>query len=74
MRTIKASMVVLSHLSDIQMEIGFLPKQAEVRADFCKYIIIKLNGNLEQEIDPEKMYKEYQKSKKPQIISDAQRN
>ena len=74
MSTCKASMVVMSHLSDIQMEISFLPKQAQLRADFCKYIIIKLDGNLEQYIDPDKMFKEYQKSRQPQVVSNKQKN
>ena len=65
----KASMVVLSHLSDVQTEINFLNElDLEInknttsrRIDFVKWLVIKLNGNLEQYIDCKIAYSEYLK-------------
>lgn len=59
-----ASIVVASHLSDLQIEVGMeqngeIATRIQRRLDFCKYLIIKLDGNLEQRIDPDKMYSEF---------------
>ena len=56
---VKASIIVMSNLSDVQTSIQFLDfqsstKDAELsnlRLDFAKWLIIKLNGNLEQRIN-----------------------
>lgn len=58
---IKASMVVLSHLSDAQIEISVNPKLAKVRMNFVKYLINKLGGNLNSEINPEEMFEDFKK-------------
>jgi hypothetical protein len=58
---IKASMVVLSHLSDAQIEISVNPKLAKVRMNFVKYLINKLGGNLNTEINPEEMFEDFKK-------------
>lgn len=58
---VKASIVVMSHLSDMQIEIEFgsLYDQVNVRLNFIKYIILETDGNLNLEIDPDKLYKDY---------------
>ena len=57
---IKASTVVMSHLSDTQemIEVG-MKLNAVKRINFAKYIILQCKGDLTQEIDPDKMYKEF---------------
>ncbi len=55
----KASIVVMSHLSDAQAEMSFKPKLADVRLNFIKFIINKLSGNLNQYINPDKLFKDY---------------
>lgn len=63
----KASMVVMSHLSDAQEITRVSPailrdiygEQANEHIDFAKYIILKCNGDLTKEIDPDKLYKDF---------------
>ena len=57
----KATIVVMSHLSDIQMEITTDRELAKVRLNFIKYLINKLNGNLNVLINPDKLFDEYTK-------------
>jgi len=61
-----ARVVVMSHLSDIQIEMNIptMRETASNRLSFVKYIIFKLKGNLNQEIDPDVMFEEYFKDKK----------
>jgi hypothetical protein len=60
----KASMVVMSHLSDAQELIGFCcGSEAQDRINFAKYIIFHTGNDLNQEIDPDAMYESYNKSK-----------
>ena len=59
---LKASIVVMSHLSDTKMEIGFNQRNANLRIEFVKYIILKCEGNLNQDIDADKMWKEFLKT------------
>lgn len=61
---LKASLVVMSHLSDVQEALNFLgPKDSKnmIRDEinFCKYIILKCKGDLNQDIDPDQMYEDY---------------
>jgi hypothetical protein len=61
---IKASIVVMSHLSDAQELIGFndnadISKRINNHINFAKYIILKTNGDLTKEIDPDKIYEEF---------------
>ena len=65
-RTVKASIVVMSHLSDIGIECGFNDQMNTIRtrANFAKYIILETGGNLNQEIDADAMYKKF-KEKTP---------
>jgi hypothetical protein len=64
-RTVKASIVVMSHLSDVQ---HLMSVQHVVSANDCinfaKYIILQTGGNLNQEIDADAMYKKF-KEKTP---------
>jgi hypothetical protein len=60
----KASMVVMSHLSDMQEEfysslnsIDDVPETA----NFLKYIIFVTGGDLRKEIDPDQLYKDFLK-------------
>jgi len=56
----KASMVVMSHLSDAQELIGFVcGSEASERINFAKYIILQTKGDLTQEIDADEMYKRF---------------
>ena len=62
---IKASIVVMSHLSDAQheMTIGdsiFTNSEVNDRINFAKYIILQCNGDLNQEIDADEMYKNFE--------------
>jgi hypothetical protein len=53
----KASMIVMSHLSDAQ-ELSN-PANARLNIDFAKFIILQTNGDLNQEIDAEVMWEKY---------------
>ena len=57
--TVSAITVVFSHLSDAQMEIKSAPNSVVHRAEFVKYVIHKLDGNLKQDIDPDALWAEY---------------
>jgi len=53
----KASMVVFSHLSDAQeIMIKTSGVEAAQNINFCKFIILECNGDLNQEIDADTMY------------------
>jgi hypothetical protein len=57
---IKASIVVMSHLSDA----GFLnvqvkPLDSNIHINFAKYIILQCGGDLTKDIDVNKMWNEY---------------
>jgi hypothetical protein len=60
----KASMIIMSHLSDIQ-EMSFSIKDQDLAQDiseriqFIKYLIFKCEGDLKQEIDADKMYMKF---------------
>jgi hypothetical protein len=60
MNTIKASMVVMSHLSDAQelLAIGIHTEQANLHINFAKYIILKTKSDLNQEINADEMRSE----------------
>jgi len=62
--TIKARIVVMSHLSDAQ-ELCYRSMNADavMRINFAKYIILKLGGDLSQEINPDELWEEFQKSR-----------
>jgi hypothetical protein len=57
----KASMVVMSHLSDAQecIGIGMSQEGANKRINFAKYVIIQTDGDLTKEIDPDQMWKDF---------------
>jgi hypothetical protein len=62
MNKCKASLVVMSNLSDIQDTMY----NSEVdnknhKISFCKYIIIRCSGDLTKEIDPNQMWKEFER-------------
>jgi hypothetical protein len=67
-----AEMVVASHLSDVQMEMSIecvnsedtkeLRDRANMRLNFVKYLISKLDGNLSVRIDPEEMFEDFKTS------------
>lgn len=50
---VKASIVVMSHLSDVEID-GHV-----WRLEFIKFIILTLDGDLNQQIDPDAMYAEF---------------
>jgi hypothetical protein len=55
----KASMVVMSHLSDAQATISSDKSESNDHINFAKFIILKTNGDLTKEIDPDKLWEEY---------------
>jgi hypothetical protein len=61
--TTKASIVVMSHLSDVQIEMQISPKLANERLNFAKFIIIKCKGDLNQEIDAHELWEKYTDSR-----------
>lgn len=54
---IKASIVVMSHLSDIQECLSSIPMGK--RINFIKYIILDCKGDLTQEIDADELYAKF---------------
>jgi|AntRauMFilla1563_2_1112583.scaffolds.fasta_scaffold170754_2 hypothetical protein len=62
----KASIVVMSHLSDAQEEInmGYANKGIIHNLNFVKYIILQTGGDLTKEIDPDVMYDEFNDKQK----------
>jgi hypothetical protein len=64
MEKIKASMVVMSHLSDAQELISYCcGSSASEDINFAKYVILQTKGDLNQEINADEMYKEFLKRK-----------
>ncbi|MBW3020935.1 hypothetical protein KY334_06570 [Candidatus Woesearchaeota archaeon] len=70
---VKASIVIMSHLNDVKEHVNiefedfeeeFYPEELSNRIDFVNYLILKLDGDLNKEIDPEKMFNEFLKFKK----------
>ena len=55
----KASIVVMSHLSDAQELMSYSNREAEHRNNFAKFIILRTCGDLTQEIDPDALYDEF---------------
>lgn len=56
-----AKMVVMSHLSNAQEEIGFMVGSSAIESiNFAKYVIIETKGNLNQDIDADAMYSNFQ--------------
>jgi len=60
MNKVKASIVVMSHLSDAQ-EINSHSSgiEANKRINFAKFVINKTNGDLTKQIDPDKLWSEF---------------
>ena len=61
----KASLVVMSHLSDIQEanNLGLkMPQSINTSLNFVKFIILRTKGDLNQEIDADQMWDEYTKT------------
>ena len=61
--TVRAEIVVQSHLSDAILETWFdnsgIRPQVHLRMEFVKYLVNMLNGDLTQEIDPDALYKQF---------------
>jgi hypothetical protein len=57
--TLNAEMVVRSHLNDSQIELGFDLEQVSLRLKFVSWLIFKLDGNLNQIINPVELFKEF---------------
>ncbi len=59
---IKASMVVMSHLSDAQELINNFDgynRDATNVINFTKFVILQTNGDLNQEIDADQMWEKF---------------
>ena len=60
MNECKASIVVMSHLSDAQELIGYVCGSSAIEdINFAKYIILHCKGDLNQDINPDELYKEF---------------
>jgi TolB-like protein len=58
----KASIVVMSHLSDAQEEMNNAGNRtAQSNINFAKYVILQTKGDLNQEIDGNAMYQDFLK-------------
>ena len=67
MNNVKASLVAMSHLSDVQEVLFMNTADTTVMnrdINFVKWLILKLKGNLSKEIDADKMWKEFVDSNK----------
>ena len=58
----KASMIVMSHLSDAQEASGN-KNEVRIPINFAKYIIAKTHGDLNQEIDADQLWEEFSKTR-----------
>ena len=56
---IQAKMIIMSHLSDIEIEMDFDRVRARQRIGFVKFIIMLTNGDLSLKLDPEKVWNDY---------------
>jgi len=55
----KASLIVMSHLSDAQEICSTIPKNAILNINFAKFIILQCNGDLNKEIDPDQLWDKF---------------
>jgi hypothetical protein len=61
---LKASLVVMSHLSDAQEMLSHSnPQWANDHINFAKYVIMKCKGDLTKEIDADELWLEYMNSR-----------
>jgi len=59
---LNAGVVVISHLSDAQTEMSMgMNESANVHIQFVKYLILILNENLNQKINPDKHWNDFDK-------------
>jgi hypothetical protein len=61
----KASIVVMSHLSDIQEIVSnnlHMPQSINSSINFAKYIILHCKGDLNQEINADELFEEFMKT------------
>ena len=61
---IRTSIVIMSHLSDVQEMLNMLDDHKFASAindkvNFAKYVLMKSNGNVNQEIDADEMYNKF---------------
>jgi hypothetical protein len=66
---LKASMVVMSHLSDTQEQLSWELNRAEredavKRLNFAKFVILQTGGDLTQEIDADSMWDKFNETHK----------
>ena len=60
--TVKAKIIILSHLSDIQIEMTMDADQSALRIAFVKYLILK-HTDTNVEIDADAEYAEFLKTR-----------
>ena len=58
-RTMRAKIVVMSHLSDSKIEMFTNPEIAQKRIEFVKFLILKLNGDLTKDIEPDELWNKF---------------
>jgi hypothetical protein len=57
---VKAEIVVMSHLSDAQEELGMgLKNTVQSHINFAKYVILKCKGDLTKDIDPDTLWEAF---------------
>ena len=61
MENMRAEMVVMSHLSDVQEEIsfGYASDGINYKINFIKFIIFECDGDLNKEINPDELWKRF---------------
>jgi len=55
---VKVSMIILSHLSDIQEDLTRYPNNSNTRINFVKYLVLNYKDT-NTEVDPYVVYKEF---------------
>jgi hypothetical protein len=60
MNEVKAEIVVMSHLSDAQMELNMgLKLSVQSHINFAKYVILHCKGDLTKDIDPDALWEKF---------------
>jgi|LakMenEpi03Aug12_release.lakeMendotaPanAssembly.Ray.scaffolds.fasta_scaffold152184_3 hypothetical protein len=64
---VKVSMIILSHLSDIQEDLVRYPNNSNTRINFVKYLTLKYT-NTDTEVDPYVAFEEF-KAKHSSLVN-----
>ena len=64
---VKLSMIILSHLSDIQEDLTRYPNNSNTRINFIKYLTLRYT-NTDTEVDPYVVFEEF-KAKHSSLVN-----